>query len=219
MKKPIIVFALMLSQTAAAGEIIIATGGGFVPVSVRMDKKADHVAVPLTVETDIEKPAERVDAMNTAIETIRAAVSADPDLKIEIGVVSLSPSGSRSKFSSSSSYGSGRSSAKLYALGALSDRSDVFSQTKKIYQAMHKLALPRDVSVRLGDTTLGIRDPEDYRGQLLNMIRDQVEATKEAMGASGSVTVRGLEGSVLVTQKNDADVSLYLTYRIDISME
>ena len=218
MKKLIIIFALVFSQSAAAGEIIIASGRGFVPVAVKIDRKADHVAIPLTVQADIKKPDERLDAISAAIDTIRAALSADSELGIEIGVVSLSPSESRSKFASSSSYGSGRSSARLYALGALSDRSDVFSLSKKIYQVVRKLALPSDVSVNLGGTTLGVRDPEAYREQLLKMIRDHIRSAKASLDASGSVTIRGLEGPVLAIQKNDADVSLYIDYRIDMTM-
>jgi hypothetical protein len=216
MKTFLVIFALLLPQ-AAASEIIIAKGRGFIPVAIRIDKKADHVAVPLTIDADIDKPAERLDPINAAIGTIRTALSADPDLEVEIGVVWLSAREiSKYSFASSSA---GSSSVALYALGALSGGSDVFLQTKKIYRAVNGIELPRDVSVRLGNTTLGIRDPETYRRQLLKMIRDQIAGTKQALGASGEVTVRGLEGPVLVTQKNDADVSLYLNYRIDIGLD
>ena len=59
-----------------------------------------------------------------------------------------------------------------------------------------EIELPRDVSVRLGNTTLGVKDPETHRGQLRKMLRGQIEGTRQALGASGSVTA--------MTMRNDA---------------
>lgn len=218
MKKLLLFLALTLSQTATAGEIIIANDRGSIPVAVKIDRKADHVAVPLTVRAEVEQPDEIMDTTTTAIAAIRAAFSAAPDLEIRIGVVSLSPGQSRRKSSSSSTSGSVRASVQLLALSALTDQGDVFTLTKTVYQGLRELDLPRDVSISIGSTGLGVSHPEAFREKLLEMIRDHIKSTKEALGASGKVTIRGLEGPVLATQKSDTDVSLYIDYSIDVSM-
>ena len=170
--------------------------------------------MPLTIEADIRNPIERLDATNTAIDSIKTTISAVPGLDTEVGQVSISP---RKSYALSSS-GSG-SSVTLYVIGGLSDDMDVFAQTKKIYRAVGKIELPDDVSLRLGYTRLGMRNPEDYREQLLNMIRDHVKSTKQALGAAGEVTVQGLENAVRVFEKNASDVVLYIDYAVDIGMD
>lgn len=219
MKHLILIVALTLSQTAAASEIFIASDRGSVSVAVKIDRKADHVAIPLTVEAETGQPDERLEAITAAIASIRAAFSADPELEIKIGAFSLSPSQSRRKSSSSSTHGSLRASVQLYALGALTDRSDVFTQTMKIHRGLRELDLPRDVSVNIGSTALGVNAPETHRKQLLETIGEQIESMKDALGASGEVTISGLEGAVRATQINDTDVSLYIDYRIVITTQ
>ncbi len=218
MKHLILIVALTLSETAAASEIIIASDRGSVAVAVKIDRKADHVAIPLTVAAETGQPDERLEAITAAVASIRAAFAADPELAIEIGAISLSPSQSRRK-SSSATHDSVRAFVQLYALGALTDQSDVFTQTRKVYRGLRELDLPRDVSINIGSTSLGVRAPESHRGQLLETIGAQIRSMKEALGASGKVTISGLEGAVRATQKNATDVSLYIDYRIVITTQ
>lgn len=219
MKYLILIVSLTLSQTVAASEIFIASDRGSVSVAVKIDRKADHVAIPLTLEAEAGQPDGRLEAITAAIASIRAAFSADPELEIKIGVVSHSPGQSRRKSSSSSTHGSVRASVQLYALGALTDQSDVFTQTRKVYRGLRELDLPRDVSVNIGSTSLGVSAPETQRGQLLEMIGEQIKSAMDALGASGEVTISGLEGAVRATQINATDVSLYIDYRIVITTQ
>jgi hypothetical protein len=216
--KLIVIAALLLPQAAAAGEVVIAAHSDFSAAAVRIERQADYVGIPVTIEAEIKDPIERLDRLRAAMDVIDEGIAATPGLTIETEVVSLSPRKAGSFMALSSDYGSRRSTVRLFVMGELSDSGDIFSQTKKIHRALGRVKLPEDISLDLGNTALGLRDPESYRSRLLEMIRDHVAATKQSLEASGSVTVRGLESPVFVSQKNDTEVVLYLTYGIEVSM-
>jgi len=75
------------------------------------------------------------------------------------GAISLSPR-EQGKFSSSDSYRG--SSAQLYVLGSLKPDTNIFAVTKRIYQIVTAIPLADGTKVTLGNTSLGLDEPEKY---------------------------------------------------------
>lgn len=68
----------------------------------------------------------------------------------------------------------------------------------------------------LGNTTLGLNDPDKYRTQILESIAKSIAETKKPLGISGSVEVDGLENPVSVMQLNETEVALFINYKLGI---
>ncbi len=123
----------------------------------------------------------------------------------------------QSMLQSFSSYDSSSgSSAQLYLLGALKQDTNVFAMTKRIYQVVSSIPLGEGTKFTLGNTTLGLNEPEKYRAQILDLISKSIAESKKSLGLSGSVEVDGLESPVSVMQLNEAEVALFVNYRLSI---
>jgi hypothetical protein len=205
---------LMLGHAAHAGDgsaLVIAAGQGAQGPAARMKVSADYVVVPLNIQNDSKDPLRRNDEIEKAFRAIAAKLAPHPDLKAISGVVSLSPRQQSKSFGSSESYGG---SAQLYVLGSLRQDTQIFAVTKRIYQLVATMAWSDGTTITLGNTALGLEDPEKYRGQLLNLIGKSVAEAKKSLGPVGLVEVDGLENPVTVLQSNDREVLLFINYRL-----
>ena len=61
-----------------------------------------------------------------------------------------------------------------------------------------------------------IGDHEKYRAQILESISKSIAESKKSLALSGSVEVDGLENPVSVMQLNEAEVALFINYRLSI---
>jgi hypothetical protein len=147
-----------------SSSIVVAIGYTPSAPSVRIQTRADFLAVPITIQSDAKDPMKRIDHIESALRAVSDRVRQHTDLAMKPGVVSLSPrEGSKSFSSSFSSYEAPSSSAQLYVLAALKPETTVFALTKKIYQVVTPVAAPDGAKVVIGNTTLGMSDPERFR--------------------------------------------------------
>ena len=116
-------------------------------------------------------------------------------------------------FSSSDSYAGG---AQLHVLGSLKQDGSVFALTKRIYQIVATMPQADGTRIALGNTSLGLDEPENYRSQLLGLIAKSVAEARKSLGAAGIVDVEGLENPVTVMQLNDREVLLFINYRLRV---
>jgi hypothetical protein len=202
----------MLSQVAYAGgpSITIAVGYAGQPPAAKMQVLADYVAVPINIQNDSKDPLKRGDEMEKAYLAITDKLAPHQDLKIMPGVISLSPR-EQGKFSSAESYRG--SSAQLYVLGSLKQDTNVFAVTKRIYQIVSAIPVADGTKVTLGNTSLGLDEPEKYRNQLLGLVSRSVADAKKSLGSTGFIELEGLENPVTVMQWNDREVLLFISYR------
>lgn len=209
-----VVFALSQFAHAGNSSVVIAVGYNPYAPTVRMQLPADYVAVPITIQNDSKDPIKRADEIEKAFRSITEKLKQHPDLAVKPGIVSLSPR-EQSALKSYSGYDSG-SSAQLYVLGTLKKETNVFAVTKKIYQAVNSISLSDGTKITLGNTALGLNEPEKYRNQLLKLISKSIGETKKSLGVAGSVEVDGLENPVAVMQLNEREVVLFINYRFKI---
>jgi hypothetical protein len=206
---------LMMSSLACAGggsSVIIAAGYSAQGPAARMKVAADYVAIPISIQNDSKDPIKRSDEIEKTLRVLAEKLAAQPGLSIMPGVISLSPREQGKSFSSSDSYAGG---AQLHVLGSLKHNASVFALTKRIYQIV--AAMPAEgTRITLGNTSLGLDEPESYRGQLLGLIAKSVAEARKSLGAAGVVEVEGLENSVTVMQLNDREVLLFINYRLSV---
>lgn len=216
MRLALLVVVLALSQFAHASSssVVIAVGYNPHAPTVRLQLPADYVAVPITIQNDSKDPIKRADEIEKAFRSITEKLKQYPDLTVKPGIVSLSPR-EQSALKSYSGYDGG-SSAQLYVLGSLKQDASVFAVTKRIYQAVSAISLSDGTRATLGNTALGLNEPEKYRNQLLKLISKSIGETKKSLGVAGSVEVDGLENPVAVMQLNEREVVLFINYSFKI---
>src|SRR5207248_2158115 len=127
---------------------------------------------------DSKDPAKRSDEIEKALRSLTDKVHQQPDLSVKQGVVSLSPRELSTLQGISSYDSSGGSSAQLYVLGAMKQDATAFAVTKRLYQVINAIPLGDGTKVILGNTTLGLNDPEKYRDQILGSIAKSITDTK-----------------------------------------
>ncbi len=207
---------LLLTPPAYAGSASAVIAFGYSPdvPAVRIQVPADFVAVPISVQNGLDDPVMRSDEIEKTLRAISERIKQHPDLSLVPGVVSLSPR-EKSKFGSfsGSGYDAG-SSVKLYILGALKPNTTVFAVTRNILQVVTAVPVGDKTKVDLGNTTLGLYDPEKYRGQLLGSISKSIVETKRSLGIPGAVRIDGLENPVSVMQLNEKDTFIFINYKL-----
>ncbi|WNC68174.1 hypothetical protein RI845_16810 [Thalassotalea nanhaiensis] len=211
------VFLLVISVSANAGllKVVIAYGTGDVPVNSSIDVDADFVALSVTITADAKMPAERAKLINKLQNIINSKASQATNIDFQQGVISLSPR-EKSSFSISRSYGR-NSESKFYILAKLDDSKDIYSATQEIYNFISQIEIPEDTNLRLGNTSLALASPEQYRSQLLNKIKAEINSTKEVLGTEYKVSISGIENPVIVRQKNDKQVTVFIDYQIQLN--
>jgi hypothetical protein len=215
MKNALAALALTLAPLAHAGgssSVIIAVGYSPQAPAARLKLAADYVAVPISIQSDAKDAMKRSDEIEKALRTLTERLALQPGLKIMPGVISLSPREQSKSYGSSDSYAG---SAQLYVLGSLRQDASIFSVTKRIHQAVSTAPLGDGTRMTLGNTSLGLQEPENYRKQLLELIAKSVTEARKSLGA-GLVDLEGLENPVTVMQLNDREVVLFINYRLRI---
>jgi len=220
MRALLLAVAILLPPSVAAGTPSFVVAVAYSPhaPSVRMQLRADFVAVPLTIQHEAKDPLRRFDQIENALRAISDRIKQQGDLSVRFGVVSLSPR-EQSKGYSSSYDSSGGSAAQLYVLGALKPEATVFSLAKRIHQVVTAVPVADGTRVHLGNTTLGVEDPERFRPQLLGLISKSAAETRKVLGATGPVDLEGLENPVAVMQVNESEVVVFINYRAKIQMK
>lgn len=216
MKKAFLAVLLLLSQVAYAGgssAVIIAVGYSAQGPAARIKVPADYVAIPISIQNESKDPVRRSDEIEKAFRAITEKLAQHPGLKAMPGVISLSPREQPKSFASSELHGG---SAQLYILGSLKQDANIFAVTKRIYQLVAAIPLADGTRVALGNTALGLDEPEKYRSQLLGLIAKSVTDARKSLGAAGFVEVEGLENPVTVMQLNDREVVLFINYRLRV---
>ena len=217
MRSLVLTALILLPGLAFAGESQVVIAVGYMPTvpPVRIQARADYVAVPITIQSDAKDALKRIDQVEQALRTISDRSKQHSDFAIRSGVVSLSPRDAPKSFGSS--YEAPGSSVHLYVLAMLKPEATVFALTKRIHQ-MLAAPLPETVRLIVGTTTLGMNEPERFRPQLLGMIAKSVTDARKVLGGNGLVEVDGLENPVGVMQLNESEVLLFVNHHVRIQI-
>ncbi len=217
MKNIIAVGLLFLSMNSFAGisAVVIAYGNSGVPVNSIIDVDAEYVAMSVSISSDAKYPAERARLIGKLQSLISSKAGETKNIDFLQGAVSLSPN-EKSSFSISKSYNR-RSGSSFYLLSRLGGEKNVYTASQEIFAFISRIQKPKDTSISLGQTSLAIESPEKYRDQLLKNIKSEIENTRQLFGSSYKVSISGLENPVIVRQKNDKEVTVFINYQVNYS--
>jgi|SRR5262245_4120617 len=218
MRALLLVMAVFVPRLVLASEsaVVIAVGHTSNVPSVKVQTRADYLAVPVSVQSDTKDPLKRIDQIENALRSLADRVKQQPDFAIRPGSVSLSPRDAAKSFSSYES--SPGPPVQLYLLASLKPETSVFALTKRIHQLVVANPAPDGVRLVVGNTTLGMNDPEKFRPQLLGLIAKYVADARKILGANGPTELDGLENPVTVMAVNETDVVLFISFRAKIQM-
>lgn len=178
-------------------------------VSVKINKEADYVSVPVTITSSCNDPMLRNQKINEAMRIFKEAAQNNRNIKIDSEIVFLSTQ-KTSAFKSSLR----ESYAKFNLLIPYDkEKHTIYACTEEIYTFIKTVTLPSKVESNYGETVLVIDKPEQYRAQLLQMIYDEIQRDKEIF-KSNKVVVSGLENPISVQQINEHSVELYINYKL-----
>ncbi len=99
------------------------------------------------------------------------------------------------------------------------ERDNIFGAGAEAARFVEALHLPGKARCELGNLQLAVDNPEQFRAKVLGQIAQEVQKTREAISANGSVKVEGLESSVMVRQADDRNVELFLNYSLSITTD
>jgi hypothetical protein len=139
---------------------------------------------------------------------------------VSLGSTHLSTRADVSKFGSFSSFYEPTSQSELSILMALpKDRPDVYACALEIRKFVASLPLPGKARIRTEWIKLVVEGPEQYRPRLLQLIAQEIRATREALTNKAAVSISGLQQPVAIRRADESSVEIYLPYTITISYE
>jgi hypothetical protein len=186
--------------------------------AVSMEKNADFVSMPISIQSNQREPAARFAEIRQAQDLLLAKAKEQSDIVIHKGAISLSPQPA-SRMSSISPYSyTPPSTAQLYILARMDGNIDAYASAARIRRFVDSITMPGRSEYSLGQIQLTIANPEQYRQKLLEMILEDVSLVQKTMRALGSVSITGLENPVLVRQVDDQRVELFINYSMTIEL-
>jgi hypothetical protein len=205
-----------LSRSAVAGSgsssfvvVFASTSGPRVAAALR--QRADFVAAPVTVKVDLSDPARRFTTLRASKAKLAEAIAKHEGWILHDGRAFLSV-GESGKLSS---YGTSASD-ELTVLAPLAADGDPYEQAALLVGALTQFEKETGIDLGFGRIELAVRDPQQYRAQLLKLVADEAARARESLAPGGEARIAGLEGPVLARQVDDRDVELYLEYRLSV---
>lgn len=216
-------FAFLLLVVASHGyanseSFVIAVSKGYVPVAVTLEVEADYVAVPISVASGEKDPLRNIENVQAFWDKLRDAARKSPDIKLRQGVVSLSimQAEESSGFSSTYRPPNPSSNTNLFLVAPLTKTRDVYQATRELFAIGQSVPKSEQTRVTYGTTSLGLESPERFRPRLLALIQKDTEQARNALGNPKSFEVSGLESPVVVMQRDDKNVVVYIPYRLKV---
>lgn len=212
----LLIFSTSLAWADSTSSFVLAVAESATVPPVSVVRPAEYVAIPVSIDIETPDPALRADGIEKALSIIDNKVSQVPGLVSKHGGISFSSRGSYSSKLFSSAEKGGTATAQVYILSPLNEGNSLIAATKKIYQAISTFAFSEETKMRIGDTRLGINNPEQARPELLSKINTFAVESRKLLGGAGSIEIYGLEEPVSVMQSNEKEVVLFINFKLSI---
>ncbi len=208
-----------ISSGWSSGSVIVIAQPEPKAVAASLVMPADFVSVPLRIVSDQKNTAQAYDETRQAIELIGKKAKESVRFRMTMGAVSLSQH--RGGYGiSSGSWSQPAASSEIFLLVPLSTNSaNIFAAGVEAAKFVDALTLPGKTRCEFGTLQLAVADPEQYRGKVLELIKQEMTKTLEALAPQAGIKIQGLEGQIRVGQLDDRNVELFLNYSLSIVVE
>ncbi len=188
--------------------------------AVSLVQTADYLCAVVSVRSTAKDPERQMAAVQEALQRLTAAVQRSNAFQLHQGPVRFSGgAGSSGALFSKSGYGpASLLQTSLRVLSPLAANADIFDAIRQMNLFITRVEVPSDAEVKILSTTLAVTAAEQQRERLMQLIREQITATRQQLGAN-IVTVSGLDSPVLVRQLDNINVELFIDYQLSATLE
>jgi hypothetical protein len=180
---------------------------------------ADYVCAIVAIRSTAKEPELQALAVQEAVRRLTIAAQRSSTLQLHQGPARFFVGGANSSaLFSKSNYTPGALQTNLRILAPLTPGAEILEVIRQISQFVAKIEVPNETEVRIVSTTLAISFAEQQRDRLMQLIREQIAATRTQLGAN-VLTVTGLDSPVLVRQVDNLSVELFLDYQLSATLE
>jgi hypothetical protein len=98
----------------------------------------------------------------------------------------------------------------------IAETSDVLRILAILSQIAEEVPWPRDIRVEVSDPELALRDPEQYRSDILQALRAYLDKIRNALGSEVQFEITGLMEPVQVEKLSDKEAYVSLPTEITV---
>lgn len=186
------------------------------PPAVTLRRRAENVALAVTLANDGRQAEQRNRELLETLQRLVERAEASPGIRIHNGQIGLSTRDR--KLVSFGSYDA-RTSINLYVLAVLPADKSALEVTNSIKEFLTGVQAVGQTRITEGSVGLSIRDPEQYRRDLLARIVEDVHFITGKLGGSATVSISGLDRPITVRQRSDTEVELVIPYSYAIEFQ
>jgi hypothetical protein len=238
LKVPMIACAMIAALAAASPALaqndeIVVTASRYVERNQQAQmphasivRRADFVVVQVTVESDTRDLAgRRTELTQTLNEIERRARAGGPvsvalleESEEDAGETRVKPYSAALALQQMRGGGRPDTSVVNVLLRTPVAEADTLGTTEgRIESFVRGLPKPGRVTLRTDDPQLSVRDPEQYRGQVLAAIAADARQMLDAIGPGHGATIVGLHQRIAWRRTSDLELTLYVPHSISIS--
>ncbi len=178
--------------------------------AVSVFKRADAVAIQFVLSHTGDKQETRNQELYASVMAVESAIKELPGIKVEQREVRFT-GGDRGIFSVSRG-GSTTSFASLLVLAELSPGARIADRVKEVRGVLSTTKLVGQSKYSDGSVGLYIKNPDQYRREILQKIFDDFEFIKKGFGDEFEILPSGLSGKVRIRVASEAELELWIDY-------
>jgi len=187
--------------------------------AVSLVQPADYLCAIVSIRSTAKDTERQAVAVQEAVRRLTTAVQRSNTFQLHQGPARFSGGATNSaSLFSKPSYSPQSLQTSLRVLCPLTPDGDFFESVRQIAQFIGAIAVPAEAEVKIVSATLAVAAAEQQRERLMQLIREQIAATRTQLGAN-VVTVTGLDSPVLVRQLDNLTVELFLDYQLSATLE
>jgi hypothetical protein len=180
------------------------------PVAVSIIKRADAVAVQFVLSHKADKQEVRNQELYASVTAIEAAVKNLPGVRMEQREVRFT--GGDRKFFSMTKGTSTVSFVNILLLADLPAGVRVVDRVKQVHDILASTKLVGQTKYSDGSVGLYIKNPDQYRREILQKIFDDIEYLRKGFGETFEVQPSGLNRKVNLRVAGEGELELWIEY-------
>ncbi len=211
---------IAVSLTQAETPLVIASRGAR-PVAEAVTKPADFFVCSVSITSEGRTPEASLDDLQLANTRLLQTAEQDPVIRIHKGPVCLAAEDQANRpFATISVEQVAQATSHHHILVPIAlNKPNALSAGLMINDFLAKIRMPARTKYTQGQVKLAVDNPEQYRGEILEKIAQNISLYRKVLEPRGLIQVSGLETPVRVSQLDDQTVALYIDYRLTLKSD